>query len=177
MALPLDQQQVRNIQLVFQMAKKLQHDIAVLEKYRNEKPPRVFVEFCQIRNRHNDIQGLVYVIQEKMLDLSDLLPPQMSRWLMQAKLKAIGIFVEISLGFVRNPPLTLTGSLTARDVLENEQKNFSEARTLFNKLLMEQAVDDKLSDQLDRTLGMIDETIGIIERLLARSRNYLEEFV
>jgi hypothetical protein len=112
-----------------------------------------------------------------MLDLSDLLPPQMSRWLMQAKLKAIGIFVEISLGFVRNPPLTLTGSLTARDVLENEQKNFSEARTLFNKLLMEQAVDDKLSDQLDRTLGMIDETIGIIERLLARSRNYLEEFV
>jgi hypothetical protein len=44
-------------------------------------------------------------------------------------------------------------------------------------MLMEQAVDDKLSDQLDRTLGMIDETIGIIEGLLAKSRNYLEEFV
>jgi hypothetical protein len=177
MALPLDPQQVRKVRLVLQMAKKLQRDIGILQRYRADQPPKAFFDFCRIRNHHNEIQGLVFVIRDKMAEISDLLPAGMDTWLMTAKLRAISIFVEISLEFVRNPPLTLTGSLTARDVLDNEMRNFSEARTFFNNMLMEQAVDDKLSDQLDRTLGMIDETIGIIEGLLAKSRNYLEEFV
>ncbi len=176
MALPLDQQQIRKVQLVLQMSKKLQNDVALLQRCQNERPPKTFYDFCQIRNRHNEIQGLVFIIKEKMTDIGDLLPPKMTRWLMQAKLKAVTIFVEISLDFVRNPPLTMTGSLTARDVLENEQKNFSEAKTFFDNMLLEQAVDDQMADQLDRTLGMIEETVGIIEKLLSKSRNYLEEF-
>ncbi len=176
MALSLEQQKAKDAQLVRQMAKKLQEDIVALGRCKADKPPVTFLEFCQIRNKHNEIQGLVFVIQEKMAWVMDLLPDNMERWLMQAKLKGVSIFVEISRDFVANPPLTLTGSLTARDVLTMEQKNFSEAQEFFNKVLMEQAVDDKLADQLDRTLGMIEETIGIIEKLLSNSRNYLEEF-
>jgi hypothetical protein len=176
MALPLDQQQMRKVQLVLQMAKKLQQDIRTLQRCQDEKPPKTFYDFCQIRNRHNEIQGLVFIIRDKMSDISDLLPPKMTSWLMQAKLKAITIFVELSLEFVKNPPLTLTGSLTARDVLENEKKNFTDAKIFFDKMLLEQAVDDKMADQLDRTLGMIEETVGIIDKLLSKSQNHLEEF-
>ena len=35
-------------------------------------------------------------------------------------MKALASFIEISRKFVGDPPLTLTGSLTARDVLTNE---------------------------------------------------------
>ena len=41
---------------------------------------------------------------------------------------------------------------------------------------MEQALDDKTADALDKTLVMIDETIEIIEKLLSKSVNYLDEF-
>ncbi|MEI6559618.1 MAG: hypothetical protein WCO00_14540 [Rhodospirillaceae bacterium] len=176
MALTETEKKSKEAQLVRQMAGKLRHDIGVLEKYRATTPPGTFLEFCAIRRHHNDIQGLIYVIQERMPWVAELLPANIGDWIIQAKMKALASFIEISRKFVGNPPLTLTGSLTARDVLTNECKNFSDARDFFNKILMEQALDDKTADALDRTLVMIDETIEIIERLLSRSVNYLDEF-
>ena len=176
MALTEKEKKAKEVLLVRQMAGKLREDIAILDRFKNEKPPKTFLEFCAIRRHHNDIQGLVYVIQERMPGVVDQLPANIEAWVIQAKMKALSCFIEISRNFVGDPPLTLTGSLTARDVLANESKNFSEARDFFNKILMEQALDDKTADALDRTLVMIDETIEIIEKLLSRSVNYLDEF-
>ena len=176
MALTEAEKKAKEVQLVRQMAGKLRHDIGVLEKFKSNKPPRSFLEFCAIRRHHNDIQGLVYVIQERMPAVADALPANIADWIIQAKMKALASFIEISRKYVGDPPLTLTGSLTARDVLTNECKNFSDARDFFNKILMEQALDDKTADALDKTLVMIDETIEIIEKLLSKSVNYLDEF-
>ncbi len=176
MALTEAEKKEKEAHLVRQMAGKLRDDINRLEKFRAGKPPQAFLEFCAIRRHHNDIQGLIYVIQERMPAVANLLPASIGDWVIQAKMKALSSFIEISRRFVGDPPLTLTGSLTARDVLANECKNFSDARDFFNKILMEQALDDKTADALDRTLVMIDETIEIIEKLLAKSSNYLEEF-
>ena len=176
MALTETEKKAKEVHLVRQMAGKLRSDIGALEKFRAGNPPKSFLEFCAIRRHHNDIQGLIYVIQERMPAVSDALPSNISDWVIQAKMKALASFIEISRKFVGDPPLTLTGSLTARDVLSNECKNFSDARDFFNKILMEQALDDKTADALDRTLVMIDETIEIIEKLLSKSVNYLDEF-
>ena len=176
MALTETERKDKEAQLVRQMAGKLRGDINTLEKFKNERPPSTFLEFCSIRRHHNDIQGLIYVIQERMPMVAELLPANIGDWIIQAKMKALASFIEISRKFVGDPPLTLTGSLTARDVLTNECKNFADARDFFNKILMEQALDDKTADALDRTLVMIDETIEIIDKLLAKSVNYLDEF-
>ncbi len=176
MALTDAEKKEKEALLVRQMAGKLRHDIGVLEKFKNDNPPKAFLEFCSIRRHHNDIQGLIYVIQERLPKVTDMLPANIGDWVTQAKMKALASFIEISRKFVGDPPLTLTGSLTARDVLANECKNFSDARDFFNKILMEQALDDKTADALDRTLVMIDETIEIIEKLLSKSVNYLDEF-
>ena len=176
MAAMSDGKKAKEAELVRQMATKLRQDIAVLEKFRDAGVPKNFLDFCRIRAHHNDIQGLIYVIQEKSEPVVELLPANMVDWVIQAKMKALGLFVEIARAFVGDPPLTLTGSLTARDVLANEQKNFSEAHIFFNKILMEQALDDKTADRLVNTLTLIEETIAIIEQLLSTSVNYLEEF-
>ncbi|MEI6985903.1 MAG: hypothetical protein WCK65_07235 [Rhodospirillaceae bacterium] len=176
MAISDKERKANEIELVRKMAIKLRDDIADLERYRNQGCPKNFLKFCDIRNFHNAIQGLVFVMQEKYPGVANGLSANMGDWIVRAKMKALGLFVEISREFVSNPPLTLTGSLTARDVLANESKNFVEARSFFNKVLMEQALDDKTADQLDRTLVQIEETIAIIETLLSKSVNYLEEF-
>jgi len=176
MAAMSDAKKASEAELVRQMAVKLRQDIGVLERFRNSGVPKNFLDFCHIRAHHNNIQGLVFVIQDKMAPVLDLLPDNMSDWIVTAKMKALSLFVEISRGFVGDPPLTLTGSLTARDVLSNEQKNFSEAHDFFNKILMEQALDDRTADRLVNTLTLIEETIAIIEQLLSKSVNYLDEF-
>lgn len=162
--------------LVRQMAAKLREDLKEFEKYRREQPPRTFLEFCAIRAKHNEVQALVSTIEDRMPGVMDLLPDNITNWVMRAKLLAISVFAEISCEFVKNPPLTLTGSLTARDVLSIERENFGEAQRFFNSVLMEQALDDKTADELDRTLVLIEQTIAIIEDLLSKSKNYLEEF-
>jgi hypothetical protein len=176
MALSYEQKRAKDASMVRQMATKLKQDIDTLEGIRNKRAPKGFGEFCKIRAFHNDIQGLIFVIQDKAPPVIDLLPARISDWIIQARLKAVTMFVEISREFVRDPPLTLTGSLTARDILSLECKNFSEARAFFNNVLMEQALDDKTADRLVSTLDTIEETITIIEELLSKSVNYLDEF-
>ena len=176
MGLSVEARMSREVELIRQMAGKLGADIRALEGIKNQGCPKTFLKFCDIRDLHNNIQGLIFVIQERYPASAQRLPTHMGEWIVRAKMKALSLFVEISLQFVKNPPLTLTGSLTARDVLANENKNFSEGREFFNKVLLEQALDDKTADKLVQTLEILEETIGIIEKLLENSVNYLEEF-
>ncbi|CAK0774897.1 conserved hypothetical protein [uncultured Gammaproteobacteria bacterium] len=169
-------QKSKEATLVRQMSGKLRDDIIAFEKYRHQHTQRTFYQFCSIRNKHNEIQGLIFTIQDRMPMVQDLLPENMANWVMRAKLMALTIFAEISREFVSNPPLTLTGSLTARDVLSLEQANFAEAQKFFNSVLMEQALDDKTAGELDHTLELIEETIGMIQALLSKSKNYLQDF-
>lgn len=162
--------------VVLQMARKLTEDIAALGRLRAAGTPKTFPRFREIRNAHLDIQGLVFSIQERLPETGRALPENFPQWVIRQKLSAIAIFTDISHAFISNPPLALTSSLGAFDVLQAEQKAFNETLSAFDMMLMEAGIDDKTADELDATRSKIEEILGMIERLLVTSPKILKEF-
>ncbi|GAA4253091.1 hypothetical protein GBZ26_27965 [Azospirillum formosense] len=162
--------------IVVQMARKLTDDNARLGRVRNAGKPKTFPHFREIRNAYLDIQGLVFSIQERLQEAGNELPPNFPQWVIRQKLTAIAHFTDISYAFVSDPPLALTSSLGAFDVLQAEQKAFSETLNAFDMMLMEAGIDDKTADELDATRTKIEQILGMIETLLENSPKVLQEF-
>ncbi|ALJ35003.1 hypothetical protein D9623_07000 [Azospirillum brasilense] len=162
--------------IVVQMARKLTDDNARLGRVRNAGKPKTFPHFREIRNAYLDIQGLVFSIQERLQEAGDELPSNFPQWVIRQKLTAIAHFTDISYAFVSDPPLALTSSLGAFDVLQAEQKAFSETLNAFDMMLMEAGIDDKTADELDATRTKIEQILGMIETLLENSPKVLQEF-
>ncbi len=162
--------------IVVQMARKLTDDIARLGRVRNAGKPKTFPHFREIRNAYLDIQGLVFSIQERLQEAGDDLPSNFPQWVIRQKLTAIAYFTDISHAFVSDPPLALTSSLGAFDVLQAEQKAFSETLNAFDMMLMEAGIDDKTADELDATRTKIEQILGMIATLLENSPKVLQEF-
>lgn len=162
--------------IVIQMARKLTDDNARLGRVRNAGKPKTFPHFREIRNAYLDIQGLVFSIQERLQEAGDELPSNFPQWVIRQKLTAIAHFTDISHAFVSDPPLALTSSLGAFDVLQAEQKAFSETLNAFDMMLMEAGIDDKTADELDATRTKIEQILGMIETLLQNSPKVLQEF-
>lgn len=162
--------------IVLRMARKLTEDIALLGRQRGAGNPRTFPRFREIRGIYLDIQGLVFSIQDRLDTAGKELPPNFPQWVLRQKLNAIAIFTDISYGFIREPPLALTSSLGAFDVLEAEQKAFKETLHTFDTMLMEAGIDDKTADELDATRSRIEEILVMIEQLLVNSPKILKEF-
>jgi hypothetical protein len=162
--------------VVLRMARKLTEDIATLGRLRAGGKPKTFPRFREIRNAYLDIQGLIFSIQERLEEAGKELPDNFPQWVLRQKLTAIAIFTDISHSFVSDPPLALTSSLGAFDVLEAEQKAFNETLHTFDTMLMEAGIDDKTADELDATRTKIEEILGMIETLLIHSPKILKEF-
>ena len=162
--------------IVVQMARKLTDDNARLGRVRNAGKPKTFPHFREIRNAYLDIQGLVFSIQERLPETGNELPPNFPQWVIRQKLTAIAHFTDISHAFVSDPPLALTSSLGAFDVLQAEQKAFSETLNAFDMMLMEAGIDDKTADELDATRTKIEQILGMIATLLQNSPKVLQEF-
>lgn len=162
--------------IVLRMARKLTEDIAALGRLRAAGKPKTFPRFREIRNAYLDIQGLVFSIQERLVLAGKELPDNFPQWVLRQKLNAIAIFTDISYSFISEPPLALTSSLGAYDVLEAEQKAFKETLHTFDTMLMEAGIDDKTADELDATRTRIEQILGMIERLLVTSPKILKEF-
>ncbi len=163
-------------QIVLRMARKLTDDIAILGRLRAAGRPKTFPRFREIRNAYLDIQGLVFSIQERLEEAGSELPPNFPQWVLRQKLSAIAIFTDISHAFISDPPIALTSSLGAFDVLEAEQKAFNETLHTFDTMLMEAGIDDKMADELDATHRKIEQILAMIETLLIRSPKILKEF-
>lgn len=166
----------RVAEVVKQMARKLQDDIALLGRYRARGTPKTFPQFREIRNVNNDIQGLLFSIQERLAEVGKLLPSNFPQWVTRQKLNALAIFTDISHGFISHPPLALTSSLGAFDVLQAEQKAFKEVLEYFDMMLFEAGIDDKTADELDATRTKIEEVLTMIADLLENSPKVLQEF-
>lgn len=162
--------------VVLQMARKLTEDIAALARLRAAGKPKTFPRFREIRSAYLDIQGLVFSIQDRLETAGKELPSNFPQWVLRQKLNAIAIFTDISHAFISDPPLALTSSLGAFDVLEAEQRAFNETLHTFDTMLMEAGIDDKTADELDATRSKIEEILGMIERLLVTSPKILKEF-
>lgn len=162
--------------VVKQMARKLQSDIVEMRKLRDGTPPKTFPQFREIRNRHREVQGLLFSIQERLEETGDLLPANFPQWLVRQKLNELAYFTDISHAFISDPPLALTHSLGAFDVLTSEQGSFKEVLGYFDMMLFEAGIDDKTADELDATRTKIEETLAMIDRLLDQSPKILQEF-
>ena len=163
-------------EVVLQMARKLTEDIAALGRQRAAGKPKTFPRFREIRSAYLDIQGLVFSIQERLESAGKELPGNFPQWVLRQKLNAIAIFTDISFAFINDPPLALTSSLGAFDVLVAEQKAFNETLHTFDTMLMEAGIDDKTADELDATRTKIEQILVMIERLLVNSPKILKEF-
>ncbi len=162
--------------VVKQMARKLTEDLARLGRLRDAGTPKTFPIFREIRNAHLDIQGLIFSIQERIEPAGNELPPNFPQWVIRQKLNDIAIFTDISHAFISHPPLALTSSLGAFDVLQAEQKAFNETLNAFDMMLMEAGIDDKTADELDATRTKIEQILGMIDTLLKNSPKVLQEF-
>ncbi|MBP2290922.1 hypothetical protein [Azospirillum rugosum] len=162
--------------IVLQMARKLAEDVVRLGRVRDAGKPKTFPHFREIRGAYLDIQGLIFSIQERLDVAGKELPENFPQWVIRQKLTAIAHFTDISYAFVSDPPLALTSSLGAFDVLLAEQKAFGETLNAFDMMLMEAGIDDKTADELDATRTKIEHILGMIETLLQNSPKVLEEF-
>lgn len=162
--------------IVKQMARKLQGDIVEMGKLRNGPPPKTFPQFREIRNKHREIQGLMFSIQERIVESGDLLPANFAQWLVRQKLNELASFTDISHAFVSDPPIALTCSLGAFDVLTSEQASFNEVLGYFDMMLFEAGIDDKTADELDATRTKIEATLAMLGTLLEKSPTPLQEF-
>ena len=78
---------------------------------------RTVPEFRAVCALHDNIHALVVTIQDHAPLVQDRLPEGFRDWTLKARLKGLTTFAEIARAFVLDPPLALTQSLTARDVL------------------------------------------------------------
>lgn len=164
------------VDVVRDMSRKLQSDLQQLARLRGAGVPKTFPRFREVRNKHHEITGLIFSIQERVDIVRDQLPAQFPQWLVRQKLNALAMFTDIAHGFIGDPPIALTSSLGAHDLLQSERLSFTEALQYFDQMLFEAGIDDKTADELDATRTKIEEILGMIDRLLVTSPNILEEF-
>lgn len=162
--------------VVKQMARKLKSDLAAFGRVRQAGKPKTFPMFRDIRDRYRDIVGLIFSIEERIPYVKDELPDNMSQWTVRQKLNALAIFTDISYLFIKEPPLALTSSLGAFDLLQAERDAFTKSLEFFDMMLFEAGIDDKMADELDATRAKIEEILKMIEKLLVKSPKILEEF-
>ncbi|MGQ9367174.1 hypothetical protein [Azospirillum sp. A39] len=166
----------READICKQMARKLVGDIVDLRRSRDAGPPRTLPQFRELRKRHYEIQGLIVSIADRIPLAGTLVPDNFGQWLVRQKLTELAVFTDISHAFIGDPPLALTQSLGAFDVLQSERDAFTEVLGYFDQMLMEAGIDDKTADELDATRTKIEEILGMIETLLQSSPKVLEEF-
>lgn len=163
-------------QVVRQMARKLQGDLVAFNRIRAAGKPKTFPQFRDIRDRYRDILGLIFSIEERVPYVKDELPANMSQWVVRQKLNGLAMFTEISYLFIKDPPIALTSSLGAFDLLQSEQASFTKSLEFFDMMLFEAGIDDKMADELDATRCKIEEILKMIEKLLVKSPKILQEF-
>ncbi|MDR3515628.1 MAG: hypothetical protein P4M00_07425 [Azospirillaceae bacterium] len=162
--------------IVGKMAKLLASDIRKMEQQALSDTIKTFLHYNRAREAYLSIQGLISTITERIPAAEAALPDGFATWVIRCKLRALSAFTRICHGFFRNPPLTLTHSLGAWDILSEERRNFDAVMQYFDSMIMEAGIDDKTADALEETRVQIEDILGMLEQLLTSSPKRLEEF-
>lgn len=148
------------------LARSLSASIAVFEKQVGV-PLRTFPEYKKARAQYLELQALIFTIGDKAAEGKGRGAPQdLKPWLVRMRLRAIAAFTRISLQFFRDPPDLLVQALGAFEILQMEQEAFRSVLNDFDMMLMESAVDDKTSMELDQVRTDMEEILRWLDLLL-----------
>ncbi|MFM2042925.1 MAG: hypothetical protein RLY86_1501 [Pseudomonadota bacterium] len=128
---------------------------------------QTFPDYKKARAAYMELQAMIFTIQDKAAEgNSGRVPDDLKSWLIRMRLRAIACFVRLSVRFFRNPPALLVQALGAYEILEMERESLSMLLQDYDMMLMESAVDDKTSEQLDKVRAEAEEVVVLLERLL-----------
>jgi hypothetical protein len=168
--------QPRDVDVVVGMSRKLTEDIARMQRQADGEPITTFLYYKKMREEYLNIQGLIFLIQERAERIPKQLPDGFHQWVIRGKLKALSAFTRVCHKFFSNPPITVTHSLGAWDILSEEQEKFRAVSGYFDMMIMEAGIDDKTADALESTRVEIEEIVTMLEHMLQTSPKRLEEF-
>lgn len=128
---------------------------------------QTFRDYTRARAAYMEIQAMIFTIQDKAAESSGSgVPEDLKSWLVRMRLRAIASFVRLSVIFFRNPPALLVQALGAYEILEMERESLSNLLLDYDMMLMEAAVDDKTSEELDKVRVDMEEVVQLLEGLL-----------
>ncbi|WP_029012071.1 hypothetical protein [Niveispirillum irakense] len=158
------------------LSQSLAGAVSLFEKQEGTKLA-TFPDFKKARARYLEIQAMIFTISDKAAEAPNRgVPADLGGWLVRMRLRAIATFTRLSLGFFRNPPDLLVHALGAYDILQDERESQQSLFNDFDNLLMEAAVDDKTSMELDKVRTQIEEIVVLLDGLLKTAPPPLQTF-
>lgn len=158
------------------LSRSLAGAVAAFEKQEGTKLA-TFPDFKKARARYLEIQAMIFTITEKAAEAPNRgVPADLSGWLVRMRLRGIATFTRLSLSFFRDPPDLLVHALGAFDILQDERESLGSLLNDFDNMLMEAAVDDKTSMELDKVRTQMEEIVALLDGLLKTAPPPLQTF-
>lgn len=158
------------------LSQSLAGAVSLFEKQENVKLA-TFPDFKKARARYLEIQALIFTITDKAEEAPNRgVPADLKGWLVRMRLRSITSFTRMSLAFFRDPPELLVHALGAYDILQQERESLMSLLNDFDMMLMEAALDDKTSMELDKVRQQMEEIVTLLDKHLMAAPAALRTF-
>jgi len=152
------------------LARSLAGAVSTFEKSAGDNL-RTFPDYKKARAAYLEIQAMIFTIQDKAGEAKGRgggfgVPADLDSWLIRTRLRAIASFTRLSYAFFKDPPVLLVKALGAHEILEQERDAFLNVLKHYDMMLLEAALDDKTSEELDRVRTDMERTVELLEKLL-----------
>ncbi|WP_445679597.1 hypothetical protein [Radicibacter daui] len=171
-----ERQKEREKTIVNGMLATLDGDVSAINVLAETEEITKFHRYKEVRHIYKQIQQLIEQLLARVREKPDLVPEGTENVVMKQKIAALKSFTALCVYFFRNAPPTVTRAIGARELLIDEQRNFTNAHEYFDMMLFEAGIDDKTADALEETRTQIEEIMGLVATLLEKSPASLEEF-
>lgn len=136
-----------------------------------------FPDYKRARARYLEIQALIFTITDKAEEAPNRgVPADLKGWLVRMRLRAIASFTRMSLAFFHEPPDLLIHALGAYDLLQDERASLMSLLNDFDMMLMEAALDDKTSMELDKVREQMEQIVHLLDEHLKGAPAALRTF-
>lgn len=158
------------------LSQSLAGGVSLFEKQEKVKLA-TFPDYKKARARYLEIQAMIFTITDKAEEAPNRgVPADLKGWLVRMRLRAITTFTRLSLAFFRDPPELLIHALGAYDLLQDERSSLLSLLNDFDMMLMEAALDDKTSMELDKVRVQIEEIVSLLDKHLKGAPAALRTF-
>lgn len=158
------------------MSATLADQVAALEAAARTTRVRTFVEYKRVRERYQEARDLIETMADRHPAVRDHFPADFMRTLVGRRLRIVAAYTALAHAFFRDPPDSVSRALGAHEVLSAERDAFRRVLEYFDQMLMEAALDDAASQELEETRVRIEAILATLDRLLLESPTPLEEF-